>query len=121
LEAGIKVFTDLKYEVSLTELDIRIKKNDYSAATLELQASQYAQTYQACLKNPRCVSVVRWDLDDSQTQDFNHEQSHRRAQAVLKGFSVPSLLYLISLYVCYLFHSIWPLYSSDPSDTLNLF
>ncbi|UZJ56945.1 hypothetical protein CBS101457_006265 [Exobasidium rhododendri] len=67
LENGIKVFTDMNYQVTLTELDIRIRKGDYSQQTLQRQAEQYAFTYEACLKNLHCVGVVRWGVDDGES------------------------------------------------------
>jgi endo-1,4-beta-xylanase len=64
LAQGIKKFTDRSLEVSITELDIRIHNNDQSEATLNKQATQYAMVYDACLANPRCKMVVRWNIDD---------------------------------------------------------
>lgn len=64
LVQGIKKFTDRGLEVSFTELDIRLRDGDRSEASLNKQAWQYAAVYDACLGNPRCKMVVRWNIDD---------------------------------------------------------
>ncbi|KAG8924961.1 hypothetical protein FRC02_010075 [Tulasnella sp. 418] len=63
IPANIKRFTDLKLEVAVTELDIRLTL-PATAALLAQQAKDYVTVVNACLAHALCVGVQTWDTSD---------------------------------------------------------
>lgn len=56
-------FVDLGVEVAITEMDIRIKLPSNNES-LQLQATEYANTVTTCEAVKACVSVTFWGMSD---------------------------------------------------------
>jgi len=62
--ANAKRLADLGLEISMTELDVRMKLPP-SAEDLQTQAQAYDDSIGFCLKTPNCKAVVLWGFTDA--------------------------------------------------------
>ncbi len=60
--ANFARFSDLGLEIHITELDIAL--DDDSSASLDAQASMYAQVVNLCMTNPHCKLIQTWGFTD---------------------------------------------------------
>lgn len=64
IQANIQRFADLKLDVAITELDIRMTL-PVTPALLAQQALDYANVTKACVAVARCVGITVWDTSKS--------------------------------------------------------
>ncbi|KAF2275092.1 glycoside hydrolase [Westerdykella ornata] len=60
----IKMFNDLRVEVALTELDVRMPSLPETPEMVAQQATDYANAVKACKDSKDCVGVTVWDFWD---------------------------------------------------------
>jgi GH35 family endo-1,4-beta-xylanase len=58
LQNYIKIFTDMRLEVEITELDIRLKILDAAKDPYNAQGRYYARLIKAAMANPLCKGVT---------------------------------------------------------------
>jgi len=75
LETQLAKFAGLGLDVAVTEADVR-DQLPVSKADVATQSDIFAQTMQACVDVPQCISYTVWDLDDKDSwipQTFSGE------------------------------------------------
>jgi endo-1,4-beta-xylanase len=65
IQANMQRFANLGLDVAVTELDDRFTSLPPSAAGLQTQATEFANTVKACLAITRCVGVTQWAIGDA--------------------------------------------------------
>ena len=63
-EQAMAGFTALGMDIHQTEIDVRFQTLPPSDADLAQQASDYANTVEACMNTPLCRGMTVWDFDD---------------------------------------------------------
>jgi endo-1,4-beta-xylanase len=68
LANNIKRLTDLRLEVVITEMDVRVPVNSSgvaSAGDLDIQAQLYGRIVSACIQFPLCTAIQTWGITDA--------------------------------------------------------